>query len=229
MIMNTSRIFETQDGSHSIVSKEFGESYHSKYGAIQESRHVFIQAGLQVKALASKSIHILEIGWGTGLNAFLSLLEAQDLGLSIQYTGVEAYPLTIEEALELNYPKVLKCTPIQSQYFYEMHRLPWEAPHQLTPQFSLTKIHQRFEDLDFIQAFDVIYFDAFAPSTQPELWEEPVLSIMYKALKNSGVFVTYCAKGSMKRILKNLGFSVEAVPGPPGKREMTRAFKLSEF
>ncbi len=229
MIMSTSRIFETQDGSHSIVSKEFGESYHSKYGAIQESMHVFIKSGLHAKALQSKSLDILEIGWGSGLNAYLTLLEVQQRELSIRYTGVEAYPISAEEAASLNYPQVLQSTELLSERFYQMHQLPWETPHQILPEFVFTKTQQRFEELTFASAFDVIYFDAFAPNAQPELWEKPVLEIMYNALKNSGILVTYCAKGSVKRILKNLGFTVEALPGPPGKREMTRAVKNSEF
>ncbi|GJM32690.1 MAG: hypothetical protein DHS20C18_16910 [Saprospiraceae bacterium] len=223
--MNTSRIFETQDGSHSIVSEQFGESYHSKYGAIQESRHVFIEAGLHRAAQQKKSIDILEIGWGTGLNTFLSFLEGKKRELTIHYTGVEAYPINQEEALKLNYPEMLQCEVTEGDLFYQMHQQPWEIPCTLLPGFSLQKTCQRFENLDYNNQFDLIYFDAFAPSAQPELWEKPVLEKMYKSLKNSGIFVTYCAKGSMKRILKNLGFTVEALPGPPGKREMTRAFK----
>lgn len=217
-------IIETQDGSHSIYSPTFGVSYHSKYGAIQESQHVFIDAGLHEVSLQKKNISILEIGFGSGLNALMTCIDADQRGLSIEYTGVENFPVPIQEALRLNYPETLDAMAYRP-VFEQMHQIDWGKPTQLRANFQFTKLQQTFQSLDFQAAFDLIYFDAFAPSAQPELWEEEVLSIMYKALRLEGILVTYCAKGAVKRSLKALGFTIEALKGPPGKREMTRAKK----
>lgn len=218
------RIFETQDGSHSLFSEQHGVSYHSKYGAIQESQHVFIESGLYYKMTGSKSLSVLEIGLGTGLNAFMTLLEAEKHQIQIDYTSAEAYPVSREEALQLNYPDLLDSKSWAAQ-FLNIHECEWGNSHLLSPHFAFTKLLSRFEALDFSENFDVIYFDAFAPTAQPELWEPPVMEIMYRALKPSGVMTTYCAKGAVKRTLKAIGFEIEALPGPPGKREMTRAVK----
>ena len=218
-------IIETQDGSHTIYSQKYGVTYHSKYGAIQESKHVFISAGLYYKALESKTLSILEIGFGTGLNAFLTLLESVDKDLSIQYQAVEAFPLSLAQAKELNYPLLLQREDLRTA-FLKLHEVEWVSCIEIRPNFSFKKLNSNFEELDLPPSFDLIYFDAFAPSAQAELWEIPTLSIMYNALKENGVWVSYCAKGSVKRNLKSLGFIVEAIPGPPGKREMTRARKV---
>ena len=218
-------IIETQDGSHTIYSQKYGVTYHSKYGAIQESKHVFISAGLYYKALESKTLSILEIGFGTGLNAFLTLLESVDKDLSIQYQAVEAFPLSLAQAKELNYPLLLQREDLRTA-FLKLHEAEWDSWIEIRPNFSFKKLNSNFEELDLPPSFDLIYFDAFAPSAQAELWEIPTLSIMYNALKENGVWVSYCAKGSVKRNLKSLGFIVEAIPGPPGKREMTRAMKV---
>lgn len=218
-------IFETQDGSHSIMSAQHGVSYHSKYGAVQESRHVFIQAGLYQKALQQKDIRILEFGFGSGLNAFLSLLETQQHDWKIRYEAVEAYPILPEQARLLNYPTLLEANHLQAA-FLKMHECPWGQEVEITPSFVLKKWLQRFEDISFQNQFDVIYFDAFAPDAQPELWELPVLEKAYEALCTGGLLVTYCAKGSVKRALKSAGFQLESLPGPPGKREMTRCIKI---
>lgn len=217
-------IIETQDGSHSIFSPTFGVSYHSKYGAIQESQHVFIEAGLFEASLIKKSIRVLEIGFGTGLNALMTRIEADRRQLEIEYTSVENFPVPISEALQLNYPETLQETGYR-QDFESMHQVEWGIKSEIGANFTFTKLRQTFESLQFNASFDLIYFDAFAPSAQPELWEAEVLGIMYDALAENGIFVTYCAKGAVKRTLKALGFTVEALPGPPGKREMTRAKK----
>ncbi len=219
-------IFETQDGSHSIVSKEYGVSYHSRYGAVQESRHVFIEAGLYAKALAKKDLGILEFGFGSGLNAFLTLLEAAQHGWNIHYEAIEAFPISVEQAIQLNYPTLLGAPHFQSA-FLQMHECTPEMNQQLTPFFSFQKKLSRFENVDYPAQFDVVYFDAFAPSVQPELWEAAVLQRAFAALVPGGVFVTYSAKGSVKRTLKSVGFQLETLPGPPGKREMTRGIKPS--
>ncbi len=218
-------MFETQDGSHSIFSEKFGVSYHSKYGAIQESRHVFIEAGLYAKLPGASELSVLEIGFGTGLNALLTLFEAEQRKAFIHYEAIEAYPLSVEQARMLNYPQQLAGSASLGGHFLRLHELEWGQRHQLTPFFTFRKQKMLFEEIEYEAEFDLIYFDAFAPNAQPFLWEEPVLARMYKALKEEGILVTYCAKGIVKRRLQNLGFAIEALKGPPGKREMTRAKK----
>lgn len=225
MESTSSRIFETQDGSHSVYSDTYGVSYHSKYGAIQESQHVFIEAGLFYKMAGNRSmLTVMEIGMGTGLNVLMTALEAEKHQVQIHYTAVEAFPITAEEVQQLNYPQQLG-RPDQTDLFKKIHDCEWGQMCEITPSFKLTKLHQRFESLDFHDVFDIIYFDAFAPNAQPELWEEAVMGIMYRALKPEGVLTTYCAKGAVKRTMRGLGFTIQALPGPPGKREMTRAVK----
>lgn len=223
--MSKGTIFETQDGSHSIYSQDHGVSYHSKYGAIQESQHVFIGAGLRHLAIGRSSVAILELGFGTGLNAYLSLLEAVARKLEIYYEAVEAFPISVEEASLLNYPSRVAAPAALSGQFMELHSLPWDEEHSLNPYYTLKKVRSTFEDYLPPPRFDVIFFDAFAPNAQPELWEETMFGKMYEALAPDGVLVTYCAKGVVKRRLRAVGFEVEALPGPPGKREMTRGVK----
>ncbi|MFN7117192.1 MAG: tRNA (5-methylaminomethyl-2-thiouridine)(34)-methyltransferase MnmD [Saprospiraceae bacterium] len=222
--MEPDEIFETQDGSHSIQSKRFGVSYHSKYGAIQESRHVFIEAGLYYKALQQKDIAILELGFGTGLNTLLTYQEAERHGWTIFYETIEAYPITLAQANQLNYPALLGATSLQA-VFQTLHTSTWSEKHIISPHFTFQKQKKAFQDIDYQAQFDLIYFDAFAPGAQPELWEVPLLQKLYNALRLNGILVTYCAKGSVKRNFREVGFKVEALPGPPGKREMTRCIK----
>ncbi|RMG83049.1 MAG: SAM-dependent methyltransferase [Bacteroidetes bacterium] len=219
------KIFETQDGSHSILSEKFGVSYHSKYGAIQETLHVFIGEALRLKALETKKIAILETGFGTGLNALMTWLDAEQFDLQIDYVTLETFPLPAREARLLNYPEQLK-RPDIAPVLWQMHESEWEKPVWLSPFFRFEKKKTDFREIDFSDRFDIVYFDAFAPSAQPELWTPEVLGKMYKSLKINGVFVTYCAKGVVKRTLRDLGFKVESPKGPPGKREMTRAIKV---
>jgi len=223
--MGKLEIFETQDGSHSIFSTDFGVPYHSRYGAIQETQHVFIDAALRFKAVVQKEIAILEIGFGTGLNAYITYLEAHKRNLRINYVTFEAYPLSAAQAAVLNYPDLLKISEEERHFFGTMHELPWNEKVEVDEHFNITKRHEQFQEIDYKSQFDIVYFDAFAPNAQPELWEHDLLEKMYHALRPNGIFVTYCAKGSVKRTLKSLGFVIEALPGPPGKREMTRAIK----
>lgn len=217
-------LFVTSDGSHSLFSQKYGVSYHSKYGAIQETKHVFIESALRLKAVLQSHIRILDIGFGTGLNALMTLLEAQRRDLSISYIAIEAFPVDPQLIPQLNFLEQLE-SPDLADAFTRMHTMEWGLEENLNPDFSFIKYQMRFEDIDFQNAFDIIYFDAFAPNAQPELWEVEVLKRMYEALDAGGVMTTYCAKGLVKRNLKNLGFLVESLPGPPGKREMTRAIK----
>ncbi len=219
------QIIDTQDGSHSILSEEFGVSYHSKYGAIQESMHVFIEAGLHPRMHETQQLDVLGIGFGTGLNALLTCIEADKQQVKIDYTAVEAYPLSLEIISQLNYTTELQLTS-QDNFFDKIHDATWENRVAIHPYFSIEKNNMRFEEIDAENAFDVIFFDAFAPNSQPELWEAPMFQKMYKALRSNGILTTYCAKGVVKRTLKSVGFTIEALPGPPGKREMTRALKM---
>lgn len=216
-------IIQTKDGSNSIQSTQFEATYHSIHGAIQEAQTVFIDAALTHKACAQKELTILEIGLGTGLNAFMTYLEAKKSDLQIHYTGIEAYPISLEVAQALNYVALLDVPEEQTQ-FLKLHESPDEWV-KLSPNFHFYKQIGRFEALEAQEQFDIIYYDAFAPSVQPELWEIELLEKMYQALKPNGVLTTYCAKGVFKRNLKQVGFKVEGIPGPIGKREMTRATK----
>ncbi|MFA9190147.1 tRNA (5-methylaminomethyl-2-thiouridine)(34)-methyltransferase MnmD [Flavobacterium sp. FZUC8N2.13] len=218
-------IIQTQDGSTTIHLEEWNESYHSKHGAIQEAKHVFIKNGLSL--FKRKTISILEIGFGTGLNAFISFLEAPSFEQNINYVGVEAYPVASEEILSMNYVDELNAKR-QLGIFEKMHKSNWNEKIALSDSFSLTKRKQYFQDIDDVNQFDLIYFDAFGYRVQPELWSTEIFKKMYDALKEDGVLVTYAARGVVKRSMIEVGFRVEKLEGPPGKREMFRAFKLKK-
>ncbi len=217
-------IFVTQDGSHSVFSEKYGVSYHSKYGAVTESAHVFIDAGLRFKAVVQQEIAILEVGFGTGLNAFMTWLEAERRNLHVHYVGIEAYPIPADDADTLNYADQLD-KPNRLADFKRLHHCAWDRSARLSEHFSLHKKQIRLEAFRTTQRFDLVYFDAFAPQAQPELWTERILGLMYRVLKPEGALVTYCAQGAFKRTLKKVGFEVEGLEGPPGKREMTRGLK----
>lgn len=217
-------LFTTNDGSHSFYSEKFGVTYHSKFGAITESAHVFIAAGLRYKAVIQREISILEAGFGTGLNAWMSRLEAEKRNLLVHYTGLELYPLSPDEALSLNYAALLQA-PERDADFQQMHQCAWDARQVMSEHFTFEKKQSSIESFELPEAFDLIYFDAFAPQAQEELWTEAVMSRMYRSLRPDGALVTYCAKGDVKRAMKQAGFVVERLQGPPGKREMTRAVK----
>ncbi len=214
----------TADGSTTLYRKDIDETYHSSHGALQEARHVFIEQGLAQMTNLS-SVKILEIGFGTGLNALLTALFAADDNLPVEYYGLEAYPLGEELWRAVNYATQIQ-DPRVEQFFERMHLTHWDHQEVIHENFSLRKIHntlQAFEaPRDF---FDLVYYDAFGPRAQSEMWELDLLAKVYECMKPGGILTTYCAKGSFKRDLKSLGFTVEALPGPPGKREMTRAVK----
>lgn len=214
----------TEDGSHTLFIPGLNETYHSSHGAIQESIHVFIDAGL--KYINNKEINVLEIGFGTGLNAFLTLLEANKTEANINYTSLEAYPLEMSLVRQLNYTSELKLDDYIACLYNKMHEVEWGSLQSITNEFKLKKLKIKLDDFETIEKYDVIYFDAFAPQIQPEMWTVSVLEKMYNCLNANGVLVTYCAKGIVKRALKEVGFKLESIPGPPGKREMTRAHKI---
>lgn len=216
-------IITTADGSRSIRIPEMDETYHSSHGAVQEAKHVFIENGLN--ALTSlTSIRIFEMGFGTGLNALLTLEAAEQQKKYIHYIGLEAFPVALEMALQMDYEQFVS---IENQHFFtSIHTSEWNSDQSITPFFTLKKIEEKMES--FIpqkSSIDLIYFDAFGPRAQSDLWELSVLEKMEELLATGGVFVTYCAKGQLKRDLKSLDLRVESLPGPPGKREMTRAWK----
>jgi tRNA U34 5-methylaminomethyl-2-thiouridine-forming methyltransferase MnmC len=217
------KVIITADGSSTIQLTEWDEQYHSKHGAIQEAMHVFIKNGLSL--FENKSISILEIGFGTGLNSFITFLEAPKLAIDINYVGVEAYPISENEIKSLNYVEQLNAEK-HSTIFEAMHLQDWEVKNKLSPKFQLTKRKQFFNEIKDENTFDLIYFDAFGARVQPELWTEKIFQLMYNSLKNGGVLVTYSAKGSVRRAMQAVGFLVEKLPGPPGKREMLRAKKV---
>ncbi|WBL26615.1 tRNA (5-methylaminomethyl-2-thiouridine)(34)-methyltransferase MnmD [Zunongwangia sp. HGR-M22] len=219
------KIIKTGDGSSTIHIPEWNEQYHSKHGALQEAMHVFIKMGLDFWVAENKKseISILEIGFGTGLNALLTNLYSTNL--KVQYTGVEAYPVKPEELAVLDYASVLPNFEKAERIFDKMHQINWEEFSEIESNFSLRKQEKTFQEIKDKESYDLIYFDAFGARVQPELWTDVIFEKMFLALKTNGVLVTYAAKGSVRRAMQAVGFQVERLPGPPGKREMLRAVK----
>ena len=221
-------IIKTADGSATIYLPEWDEHYHSKHGALQEAQHVFIKTGFQhfLEKKDPQELSILEIGFGTGLNGLITFFEAEKSKVAIDYTGVEAYPVSSEELKALDYSKIIAENQA-SEVFKKMHDAEWGKKVEISSFFRLKKEQMFFSDIRAESAFDLIFFDAFGPRVQPDLWTEKIFSLMYNALNNEGVLVTYSAKGSVRRGMQAVGFLVERLPGPPGKREMLRATKVN--
>jgi len=227
-IITSRKLVITADGSQSIADSRTGETFHSINGAITESQLVFISNGLEFFRIQNpiQQLDVLEIGFGTGLNAWLSLLKATDWKQQIAYTALEAFPLDISLTEKLNYFESAEMQ-FDKQDFLSLHLSDWEKPVQLTAYFQLTKINQDLLEFSAkASSFDVIYFDAFSPNVQPELWTEEIFSRLYLSLKSGGVLVTYSARGDVKNALRSVGFTVKRLPGPPGKRHVIRALKL---
>ena len=228
------RIIEkTDDGSATLFVPELNEHYHSTKGARTESQHIFINMGL--KASSAPAPRILEIGFGTGLNAWLTLEAAEKNNLNVYYTGLELYPLEWETVESLNYITIDEHLTIDSvqqsalSLFKHIHTSPWEEDTSLTSHFTLRKVQTDVSDISTMPPLtaDVIYFDAFAPEKQPEMWSQELFNHLYVLLNDDGILTTYCAKGVIRRMLQAAGFIVERLPGPPGgKREILRARKL---
>lgn len=216
------QVIKTSDGSSTIYIPEMDENYHSTHGAIQEAEHVFIQYGLKsIEENGASTISIFEMGFGTGLNAFLTKIRSNS---PIRYTGIEAFPVSEDELNALNYVEQLG-TDFKND-FDAIHNTQWNELVEIDSNFSINKVHAKIENYQLDpESFDLIYFDAFGPRAQAEMWEMGILQKMFDGLKVGGALVTYCAKGQFKRDLKSLGFELEMLPGPPGKREMTRAWK----
>lgn len=215
----------TDDRSHTLFSERFKATYHSTRGAVSESKHVFIQNGLQYvhEQFHLNQISILEVGFGTGLNAFMTYLYAKEKGLHIEYHSVEAYPVPISAASQLNYTS--EFTEAERIVFNQLHQQEWNKKEQISNSFYLKKQLTLLEEFIPSEKYHLIYFDAFSPSEQPHLWTEDIFKNMYQSLHTNGVLVTYSAQGQMKRNMKRVGFNIQPLPGAIGKREMTRGLK----
>jgi tRNA U34 5-methylaminomethyl-2-thiouridine-forming methyltransferase MnmC len=216
-------IVTTADGSHTLLNTELDETYHSRHGAVQESEYVFIKQGLNywLDQNDQNQVTILEVGLGTALNAWLTFRLQELETRELRYFAIEKFPLTQEVWQQLNYANH------DQELFEKIHSLPWNTWQQVTPQIRLFKSENTLQDVElFSLEFDLIYYDAFAPNKQPEMWTFEILRKVVEKLRMGGVFVTYCAKGQLKRDLKALGLEVQSLAGPPGKREMIRAIKL---
>ena len=221
-------IFETKDGSHSLLVPEINETYHSTHGALTESKYVFIQQGLDyyISKNDFSEINILEIGFGTGLNALLTSLAAEKGNTRINYYSLEINPIDSSITSKLNYHELID-DENAALVFDNLHAAKWNELVRINDNFYLEKIEQQLQRYSGEKdQFDLVYFDAFAPSRQPEMWELSLFENLYERIKPEGVLVTYCAQGQFKRDLKSCGFEVERLPGPPGKAEMTRALKV---
>jgi tRNA U34 5-methylaminomethyl-2-thiouridine-forming methyltransferase MnmC len=238
-------LIETSDGSHSLFVPALNETYHSRHGAIQESQWVFIKQGLEYACLNKgprmhemefgnaqvtsregrvperKQVRIYEVGFGTGLNAILAMRWAEENDVHVHFTTLETNVLSPELAAQLNYASAEK----ERSDFLKMHTCKWNQDVVITSHFTLHKVQRRVQDEQAENQYDVVFYDAFGPPTQPEMWTLAIFQRMFTALKPGGIFVTYCAKGQVRRDLQAAGFTVERLPGPPGKREMLRATK----
>lgn len=219
--MNT-QVVVTADGSHSVFNAEVGQHYHSIYGAVQESDRVFIELGLLYTFdRVEGPIRVFEMGFGTGLNALMTIREAMRHHRKIDYVGVEPYPIPVEEAKLLNYDQELT-----TFWLPDLHEAPWGVPTPIVPALTLTKFNTRLQDLPYIGTFDLVYYDAFAPEGQPELWTLEVFQKVATLLRSGGALTTYCSKSAVQRNLREAGFEVEKHVGPARKREVIRAIKI---
>ncbi|PKP29687.1 MAG: SAM-dependent methyltransferase [Bacteroidetes bacterium HGW-Bacteroidetes-17] len=219
------KLVVTGDGSSTLFLEELNEHYHSTFGAIQESRHIFIEAGFKYQQKSSKQIKILEIGFGTGLNALLSLDESLKHEVQTDYCGIEPYPVKPEFVAALNYGNILK-SGVLSTHFIQIHDAAWNRKIKLAPNFIFAKMKDTIENVELPEHyFNLVYFDAFGPDVQSEIWTEKIFKKIYDSMEPGGVLVTYSVKGIVKRALKSSGFTLEKLPGPIGKREFLRASK----
>ncbi|MEQ9423892.1 MAG: tRNA (5-methylaminomethyl-2-thiouridine)(34)-methyltransferase MnmD [Cyclobacteriaceae bacterium] len=218
--MENLRIIQTEDGSHTLRNLALDETYHSSRGAIEESRHVFIKAGLEfVLARKLKSVSILEVGFGTGLNALLTMLHPQKV--KIEYHAIEKNPVPRDVYSKLNYPQELRT---KDRDFLNLHDIPWGDEHSIGATFKMKKIQGDINEIELPKShFQLIYFDAFSPTKQPEMWQPATLKKVSESMLKNGVLVTYCSQGQFRRNLRELDMTVEKLPGPPGKFEMVRA------
>lgn len=215
------QLVTTSDGSHTLFVPEIDEHYHSVNGAIQESRHIFINAALN--QCTKTDIHVLEIGFGTGLNAFLSLLEAEKTNKKILFTTIELYPIAQENIGLFNYAEQID--PARKSDFEQLHIAEWNKQVFINEHFTLEKIVADFTSFQFNNQYDIIFFDAFSPEKQPEMWQPEIFSRLYAISNNDCILTTYCAKGAVRRAMQQAGYIVERIAGPKGKREILRCRK----
>jgi tRNA U34 5-methylaminomethyl-2-thiouridine-forming methyltransferase MnmC len=218
------RLVVTADGSHTVINRVLDKTYHSIHGAYQESQRVYIELGLWAafEKFPDNELNVFEMGFGTGLNALLTAQEAIKQPRRINYTAVEAYPMAIEDARQLNFDELF-----QTKYLTKLHESAWNEPVEINPYFTLTKIESRLQDWRSTERFHLLYYDAFAPTAQPELWEPEIFAQLAQLLLPGGIVTTYCSKSYVQRNLRAAGLIVEKHPGPPHKRDILRAVKAS--
>lgn len=221
-IFNSMQLLITEDGSHTIFSPQVEECYHSQHGAMQESEHIFIQAGWE--QCPKTEIKVLEIGFGTGLNALLTLVNAEKQAKKVNYTTLELYPLGMAVASELNFTEQI--APHKRADFIRIHEAEWGSQVAITLFFCLEKIKADFTQIELSDKYDLIYFDAFSPEKQPEMWTQERFELLYRHTNQGGILTTYCSKGVVRRAMQAAGYQVERLPGPPGKRQILRATKI---
>jgi len=218
------RLIRTDDGSYTLFVPSLNEHYHSTFGAVRESLHIFIGAGLMACDHEAKTLSIFEVGFGTGLNAYLTLLESAKFVPAVHYTAIESDPVDITLISTLNYPEL--CGDKDAARYTGLHDTPWNCEIQVEELFFLHKIHRKIGECELpANEYDLVYFDAFGPDVQPELWTAEIFTKLFNSMKKGGILVTYSVKGTVKRALKSTGFTLEKLPGPPGKREILRATK----
>lgn len=212
----------TADGSDSVWVKSLDETYHSRHGAVQEAKHVFIESGLLPLLTDKDPIRVFEVGFGTGLNAILTWIAAHEMGARIEFHTVEKYPLPVKVVEAVNYRQLI---PGSKEKLAQLHRAAWDEPQTMDAHFSFCKWRRDLDVMVNQKPFDLVMYDAFGPRVQPNMWQTDKIEVVYNLLADNGVLVTYCAQGQFRRNLKAVGFEWESLPGPPGKREMTRAAK----
>ncbi len=216
----------TDDGSHTLMVPELNEHYHSTFGAVTESMHVFIRTGLE-SLPPGERVSVFEIGFGTGLNALLTCMVAMQKNMNVVYYALEKYPVDSATVAMLNYPEVITAITDARTLFNSLHSAPWNSDSIINKNFRIQKLHSDLTRFVPWFYYDLIYFDAFAPDKQPEMWTRDIFTALYDHLNPGGILTTYCVKGDVKRILKQAGFQIEKLPGPPGKREILRGWKKS--
>ena len=214
-------LHKTRDGSHTLYIDELDEYYHSMHGAVNESIHVFINSAFTFHS--GNKVKLFEMGLGTGLNVFLTMIRAEEEQRTVEYSAIEKYPLSGDILGQLNYIKLF--TGSKVQWFPEIHSCPWGENIRLTEFFTFKKIKADLISIELENDFDIIYFDAFAPDKQPVLWSVEIFQKLFDSLNHGGVLTTYSSKGKVRRAMLSCGFEVEKIAGPPGKREMLRAIK----
>jgi len=220
------KIVLTADGSCSVFSEDVNQHYHSHFGALQESMHIFIDAGFCSDILSDlKTVSILEIGFGTGLNALLTYFKAKELQKKVYYETLELFPLRKQEVEQLNYPSLLNYSDAK-EIFTILHDVSFNKKHKISEDFTLLK--RQISAINAIYTpnrYDLVYFDAFSPEVQPELWTKEVFEPIYQSMKKNSILLTYCTKGSVKKALTEIGFQLKKLSGPTGKREILRGIK----